>query len=92
MGKFSAKVGNLNVSIRVTPFFKTRAEVMVHAAKNEISYEFIDVTANWEEHVQWNTDRKGNYADCPVANDYISKFEGIDDEGFAVYSPVSLGF
>jgi hypothetical protein len=57
--KFAGYVGNKHLRIRVTPFFDSAAEVTG-------SFEFIDQCGNWREHQQWNKQRVGNYAQCPV--------------------------
>ena len=57
--KFAGYVGNKHLSIRVTPFFNSAAEVTGN-------FEWIAECANWEEHMKWNKERAGNYASCPV--------------------------
>lgn len=60
--KFAAYSGNEFVKIRTTPFFDTRAE----ARAADPGAAFVAPCGNWKEHQQWNIDRVGNYAECPV--------------------------
>lgn len=57
--KYAGYVGNKHLSIRVTPFFNSAAEV-------DGEFEFTAPCANWQEHQRWNQQRVGNYAQCPV--------------------------
>ena len=57
--KYAGYVGNKHLRIRVTPFFDSELEVRG-------DFEFIAPCGNWDEHLRWNQQRVGNYAQCPV--------------------------
>lgn len=57
--KYAGYVGNKHLKIRTTRFFDTEKEVVGN-------FEFVKPCANWEQQMEWNRQRVGNYATCPV--------------------------
>lgn len=65
--KYAGHNGNKHFAVRVTPFFDSAAEVWAHARLSALTnVDFVAPCANWQEHMRWNKERVGNYANCPV--------------------------
>lgn len=64
--KYAAYAGNDFCKVRLTPFFDTREEARAAANMANHLSAFIAPCANWQEHMKWNSERVGNYAQCPV--------------------------
>lgn len=64
--KYAAYTGNQHLSIRLTPFFDSRAEARQAALDQGHTTAWVAPCANWQEHQRWNRERVGNYASCPV--------------------------
>ena len=60
--RYSARIGNIHQSFRVTTFHTTYEGARKEALEKGFADFWISETLNWEQHIQWSRDKVGNYA------------------------------